>query len=125
MNWIEPNRPKTPMELRRFGLTTAAALLILGLFLVWRRRGVGVILMVTAVVLALVAVGAPSNLGRVERIWMKMTDVLSTVATTIVLTLTFFVVITPVGLLVRLFSGNGMGLKIDRRRATYWEQVDA
>ncbi|TMB98395.1 MAG: hypothetical protein E6J42_06180 [Chloroflexi bacterium] len=113
------------MELRRFGLTTAAALLILGLFLVWRRRGVGVILMVTAVVLALVAVGAPSNLGRVERIWMKMTDVLSTVATTIVLTLTFFVVITPVGLLVRLFSGNGMGLKIDRRRATYWEQVDA
>jgi hypothetical protein len=70
--------------------------------------------------IALIAAAAviPSRLGPVMRGWTALANVISKVTTPVFMGLVFFVVITPAGLLMRLFGRNPI-----RHRAvneSYW-----
>jgi hypothetical protein len=66
----------------------------------------------------------PTWLAPIERWWMAFAEVLGRVVTVIILTLTFFVVMTPIGWLKRVFSGDTLGLTSDPKIRTYWIEVD-
>ncbi len=72
-----------------------------------------------AVVLALLALGAPSLLGPVHRLWMQVADALGWFNTRVLLGLVYFLVMTPTGIVMRLMGRD----PLDRRlgdRASYW-----
>lgn len=91
-------------ELRKFGLTVGTAFVVLGTISWWRGHALPPRVMWT-VAAALIATGvvAPVALGPVQRAWMGFATVLGHVNTRVILTVVFYVVITPVGLLLRLF----------------------
>jgi len=91
-------------ELRKFGLTVGGAFLVLGTISWWRGHEWPPRVLWTLGVLLLVP-GAlfPSILGPVQRGWMAFATVLGHVNTRIILTVMFYVVMTPVGLIIRLF----------------------
>ena len=115
---------KTASDLRKFGLTMATALAVLGAFFLWRDRSWAVWLIWPAGAFLVVGLVAPNILGPVERLWMAIAEVLGAVVTKIILTLTFFLVITPVGLAVRLFSGDRFGKRFDPHAESYWVTVE-
>ena len=97
----------TPAEGRKFGLTLAAAFGVLAAITWWRGREYAPIVLGTLAGLFLLGgVLVPSHLGPVQRGWMGMAHAISKVTTPIFMGVVYFLVITPAGLLRRLFGSN-------------------
>lgn len=95
----------TAGEGRRFGLTVGGAFLALAAIARWRGRdGAALVFAGVGGLLVLAALAVPERLGPVSRGWMGLSRLLSRVTTPISLGIVYFVVITPVGLLMRLFG---------------------
>ena len=107
--------------LRRFALVTGATLVVLfGLALPWL-LDVGYPLWpwIVAFVLAIWGLTAPSTLRPVYQTWMRFGLVMNRVVTPIVLGLVYFLVITPVGVVMKLFRWDPMARTFDSTQQTY------
>ncbi|MFM1770633.1 MAG: hypothetical protein RJA22_3162 [Verrucomicrobiota bacterium] len=112
--------PTTPHDLRRFGLLVGAVLAALGAWL-WRRgHPAGPWLAVPG--LALMGLGgvAPGWLRGVYRAWMALALALGLVMSTVLLTLFFLLVITPLGLGARLLGRDYLRRRLDPGARSYW-----
>ena len=114
-------------EGRRFGLTVGLALLGLGGLAWWRGRvPVAGVLWVAAGLLFLAALLAPARLRPVERVWMRWARLMSTVTTPILVGVLYFVVITPMAVLMRALGRNPLTPRPRRgRRDTLWVDREA
>jgi len=117
-------KPKTKSELRKFGLTIGVAFAVLGGLLFWRDKSFWIYLEIVAAAFILAGLVLPQVLRPVERVWMKAAHVLGIVMTTVILTLAFFLVVSPTGLVMRLFGRDPMNRKLDRGASSYWIPVD-
>ena len=92
---------------RKFGLTVGPAFLLLSGVLIWRGRyRTAAVMGSIGGVLLLVALVAPRVLVPVERAWMGMAHAMSSVTTPIIMSLIYFIVLTPVGAVMRAFGRN-------------------
>ena len=97
-----PRAGLTEGEGRRFGLTVGIAFLVLAGIALWRdRAAVATVLGATGAILILAGLAIPRRLGPVRDAWMALAHLLSRVTTPIFLGIMYFLVITPIGLLVR------------------------
>jgi hypothetical protein len=55
---------------------------------------------------------------------MALSRALSVVMTYVILTLMFFLVITPIGLALRLVRKDLLQMRLDRKKVSYWVAVD-
>ena len=106
-------------EGRKFGLTVGTAFLVFGGIALWRSRefpaqvlwGIGGLLILGAALM-------PAKLKPVERAWMAMALQISRVTTPILMGIVYFLVLTPIALLMRSTKGNPL---VHRTDATgYW-----
>jgi hypothetical protein len=111
-------------KLRRFGLTMALPLGILGGLAAWRGKATAPYLLVLAAAFLLAGLFSPRVLIPVERGWMKFAGVLSAVMTRVVLFLSFYLVITPCGVLLRLLGKDPLQRRFDPQWKSYWVAVD-
>ena len=83
------------------GLLLAIGLLLL----LWRHRmTAGMTLSVPGVLLLLLAAGAPSLLAAPHRAWQRFAHVLGTINGFLFLSIVFFLILTPLGVVLRLFG---------------------
>lgn len=115
---------KTSSELRKFALIMAAALGLIALLLLWRHTPAAPYVGGLAGLFLALGLAQPRALAPAEWAWMKLARLLGTVMTFVVLTLTFYLVLTPVGVLVRLLGKDLLTMKFDRAAASYWVPVD-
>lgn len=94
----------SPAEGRKFGLTVGIAFLVLaGLLHFWRHKETAAaVLGALGALLVLAALAVPTRLGPVQRAWMGLAHAISKVTTPIFMGVVFYLVITPIGLLMRL-----------------------
>lgn len=126
MSWTEAGVATSAprRRLRRFGLTMAAATAVIGAVIRWKGHAGWIYPVGAAVGFGAASLFAPSALRPVERAWMKLAEILGAVMTFILLTLTFFLVITPLGVALRIFRKDLLGVKVERTAASYWIPVD-
>lgn len=72
----------------------------------------------------LTALAAPRMLGPVKRSWLVIGVALGAVVSRTILILTFYFVLTPLGLAIRVFSGETLGRRPDATMKTYWVHVE-
>lgn len=110
--------------LRGFGRTVGLVLLAIGTYVLWRRGWALTVLPATLLGIggALVGLGlaAPGVLRPVYRVWMLLAVVMGFVMTRVLLTLVFFGVVTPIGLLRRALGHDPLRRKPDPHATTYW-----
>jgi hypothetical protein len=58
-----------------------------------------------------------------KRIWIKFGEILGKVIAPIVLSIVYFIVITPIGLLLRIFGKDLLGIKFLKKKS-YWIKRD-
>lgn len=56
--------------------------------------------------------------------WMRFSQILGWVSTKVVLSIFFYLVLTPTGLLMRLFGKDLLDKRIDRSAKSYWKRRD-
>lgn len=111
---------KTPAELRRFGLTVGGVFLVLAGISRWRGHVWPPAVMATVGTLLVVpGLLVPAVLGPVERGWMALAEVLAWVNTRIILGALYYLLITPVGWVLRRFR-DPMNRRLDDGRASDW-----
>jgi Saxitoxin biosynthesis operon protein SxtJ len=107
-------------QLVAFGWIMAAAFAALALFRAWR-HGAGALAAAFTLLALLFATAAtidPRLLGPIYRWWMRLADALGWVNTRFLLILVFYLVVTPLGLVMRLARRSP--LAGPRNARTYW-----
>jgi hypothetical protein len=67
-----------------------------------------------------VALVYPRLLAPLNKLWLKFGLLLYKVMNPLVLGLLFFVTITPIGIVMRLFGKDFLRLRLDRSAKSYW-----
>jgi multisubunit Na+/H+ antiporter MnhG subunit len=107
---------------RRFGLTVGGIFLLLAAISLWRGHEIPPrVLGTLGVLLVVPGLLFPRVLGPVERVWMRFAEVLAFVNTRLILGLVFYVVLTPIGAVMRLFR-DPLDRRLDDGTASNWAQ---
>src|SRR6185436_3054427 len=107
-------------QLRSFGLLVGGIFGLIGLWpMVWRHQSPRSWAVTLAVILVLPALVAPRILAPAYRVWMKLAEVLAWINTRILLGLVFFVVVTPIGLVMRLLGRDPMRRRLEPSTESY------
>lgn len=114
----EPGKPSD----RAFGLWGSALLAAWALWPLARRQPEAIrwVALGVASVVALLAIARPSLLDPVHRGARWLTRPIRIVSQTVVLAMTYFLLLTPVALLRRWFGESPVALRIDRQARSYW-----
>ena len=107
-------------EIRKFGLIILiffGGLCLLGLYF---KKFVPTLLFGTLALVGLSFLTIPLPLRPFYKAWLNVAHFLGKVITIIVLTLAYYLVITPSGLIKRLFGGTPIPTKLDRNIISYW-----
>lgn len=124
MSWINDEYQKLDRSrraLRRFGFTIGMAALAFGSFLLWRHnRGSGWPLLSLGALLLITAGFVPAMLSWVHRPWMMLALALGWCVTRILLTIIFFLVVTPIGLFQKLCGKRPLEIGFRSGAASYW-----
>jgi hypothetical protein len=108
-------------EYRKFGISVGIAFLLLSGLLWW--KDLARAHEITGTLGALLLLGgllAPMALKWPYRGWMKFAAGAAWFNTRLILALVFYLVITPVGLLLRLFGKRPIPVNFDKSKDTYW-----
>ncbi len=105
---------------RSFGLLIAAALAAVGGLRYWTHGTGYVAWLATAAFFAAVALLMPRILYPLKRLWLKLSELLQTVMSPILLGLIFVFSVLLTAIIVRLLRKDVMALKHDPAAASYW-----
>ena len=107
-------------DLRKFGFVVGGVFLLLGGWFLFRHKPAGPYFLTPGVLLVLLGFVAPRALKVVYISWMSLAFMMGLLVSTIVLTLFYFLVITPLGLVGRLFGKDFLSEKLDPNAKSYW-----
>src|SRR5436853_6101927 len=107
-------------SLRKFGLLVGGVALLIGLVLLLRHKTNYPYLFWPGTVLITFGAVWPRALKYPYIAWMTMAFALGFVMSQVILTLFFFLLVTPIGLVARLFGKDFLNRKRDPQATTYW-----
>ena len=107
-------------EVRKFGFTIGAVLLVIGGLLLWKEKPSFWYFGAAALTFAALGLIAPIILKPVFRAWMTFAVVMGFVMTRVILGVMFYGIFTPVSLLLRLLRKDLLQQQIDQTATSYW-----
>jgi hypothetical protein len=105
---------------RAFGLVFAVVFALIGLLPLISSGGVRLWSLAVAAGFLILAHALPTALAPLNRLWLRFGLLLHRIVNPIVLGIMFFLVITPMGVLMRLFGKDLLKLRYDPNAASYW-----
>lgn len=128
MSWISDVRNEihqlrgTPKELRKFGLVVGAVfmmIVVIGVYKSWSVVAVAVFAFF-ALLLVLGALFSRKVIRSVYKVWMGIAFAVGWVISRVILIFLFYLVITPVSVLARLFGKRFIDVDYRMKRNSYW-----
>jgi uncharacterized membrane protein len=117
------NLKTSKKELRKFGMLLFFIFALIAGLMFWRAKSSWLILFCTGVLFLFIGLMRPSFLKPFYRVWMAWAFVFGWVMTRIILTISFFVIITPMGLFLRkVLKKDLLDEKIEKSKESYWER---
>ena len=107
-------------QIRKFGLIALIFFGCLCALGIWLEKPFPTYLFGTLSALGLGFILFPNQLRPVFVAWLKIAHFLSRVVTTFILTLAYYLVITPTALIKRIFGGTPLPTKPDKNVSSYW-----
>jgi len=107
-------------DLRKFGITIGVILLIIAGFLLWKEKESYQILLTFGVTLFILGIAIPIILKPIYWVWMILATILGWIMTRVILSLLFYTIFTPIGLILRFFRKQFLELRWDKSKESYW-----
>lgn len=121
----------TAKPLRHFGILFCVVFFVLVAIIVYKHWGQWALIVRHPWAWGLAAAGLislglgylwPRVLVRPYRLWMGFALVLGVIMSTLILSVVYYVLLTPVGVVMRLLGKDPLIRKIDRQAKSYWTQ---
>lgn len=116
----QASEPAAGSNDRSFGLAFAGFFALLTLHNWWRAGHSWPIYLPIAAIFLATALLRPALLHGLNRAWTRLGSLLGSIVTPIVMALLFFLVVTPVGLLMRLTGKDTLRLHGPRKVDSHW-----
>lgn len=107
-------------SLKKFGITMGVAFLVITLFILSRHRHSALPTSIISLLFFILAFIIPLLLKPIYIFWMKLAFILGWVNTRLILSILFYLILTPIGLGMRLLGVDLLDRKIDKSRDSYW-----
>jgi hypothetical protein len=108
-------------SLRKFGLTVGIVLLLIGVVLYLFSKPSFVYFGGIGLLLTLFGIALPNLLRPINKVWMTLAIVLGWIMSRVILSILFYLIITPIGFFLKIIGKNPLNLKQDNSLSTYWE----
>ena len=105
---------------RSFGIVFAFVFAVIGLLPLVFGGSVRVWALTVGGLFLLVTLAVPAMLAPLNRAWLHFGLLLHRIVSPLVLGIMFFLVITPMGLLMRALGKDLMRLRFDKQSSSYW-----
>ena len=112
--------PTAPRDLRRFGLLVGGVFALLTIWFWFRGKPFWPWTLIPAVPLLVLGAAFPKALRIPYLSWMTLALILGLIVSTILLTIFYYVVITPMGMLARIVGKDFLNLKLEPHSSSYW-----
>jgi len=110
-----------PRELRKFGVLVGGVLILLGFWCLYRHKPHYAWILYPGVVLLILGLAAPRVLKHIYIGWMTLAFLLGFLVSNVLLTIFFYLVMTPVGLAAGCMGKDFLERKSDANARTYWK----
>ncbi len=111
---------KEMKELKKFGFVLSIVVCILGIIFSFKHKAIYVWPFVLGAIFFVMNLICPICLKPIRFILMRISFAIGWANTKILLFLTFYLVITPIGLIMRIFGKDLLNQKIERNKSSYW-----
>lgn len=107
-------------ELQKFGLTIGTVLLIISALMFYYSTELRLHFGIAGLIVIVSGYLFPKILLPFQKVWMGLALILGFVMSRLILTLLFYFVITPIGLIARLAKKDFLDLSIGNTKKSYW-----
>jgi len=111
---------KSPSSNRSFGILFFVVFLILSLWPLKNGNNLNLYFLITSGIFLILGAINSKLLTPLNKTWIKFGEILGLIIAPIVMSLVYFVILTPVSLIVRIFGKDLLGLKFIKENETYW-----
>ena len=105
---------------RSFGLLFFIVFLAFALWPLTKKGEINLYLISIALIFLILGLLNSKILTPLNRSWIKFGELLGRIIAPIIMGIVYFIILTPVSLLVRLFGKDLIGMKFNNNLKTYW-----
>ena len=105
---------------KSFGILFFVVFLGLGLWPIINDNNPNVYLILLSITFLILGLLNAKILSPLNSIWIKFGEILGKIIAPIVMAIIYFIILTPISLIVRLFGKDLLGLKFSKPIKTYW-----
>ena len=111
---------KSKSSNRSFGLLFFIVFLILGFWPLKSGESLNFYFFAISLIFLILGLINSKLLSPLNKFWIKLGVILGNIIAPIVMALVYFVILTPVSLIVRLFGKDLLALRFLKKKETYW-----
>ncbi len=115
---------KSDEAVKKTGITVGVVLILISLFLWYLGTTSFIYFSIIGGLFVILAFIAIPILRPFHKIWMMLALLMGFVMSRVILTLLYYLVLTPIGLVAKLVGKKFMPLGFDKNASTYWEKRD-
>ena len=105
---------------KSFGILFGVVFIIISVWPLFYSNSLRVWSLILAIIFFLITFSKPSLLKPFNNAWIKLGELLGRIIAPIVMAIVYFLILTPISLLVRLFGKDLIGMKFSNDIKSYW-----
>ena len=105
---------------KSFGILFFVVFLGLGLWPLTNDNNTNIYLIIISIIFLILGLLNSKLLSPLNSFWIKFGELLGKIIAPVVMAIIYFLILTPISLIVRLFGKDLLGLKFSKQLKTYW-----
>ena len=105
---------------KSFGLVFFVIFMTIALWPLLNDENIRIWSVIVSIIFLILGLFNSKTLTPFNKLWMRLGILLGAIVSPIVMGIVYFAVITPIGLIMKLFGKDVLNLKIDKNKNTYW-----
>lgn len=111
-------------NLRKFGITMGVAFAVITFFILFRHKQ-GIFATLSVSILFFIFAFIMANLLKpVYILWMKLAFILGWINTRLILIIVFYLVLTPISIVLKLLGKDLLDRRINKNKDSYWHKKE-
>ena len=105
---------------KSFGLVFFVIFIIIALWPLLNNGNIRIWSIIVSIIFLILGLLNSKILTPFNKLWMRLGTLLGIIVSPIVMGVVYFGIITPIGLIMKLFGKDVLNLKLDKNKKTYW-----
>ena len=105
---------------RSFGLLFFVVFLVIAFWPLTKKSEINLYLISIALIFFVLGILNSKILSPLNKAWIKLGEILGRIVAPVVMAIVYFIILTPISLLVRLFGKDLIGMKFSNDIKSYW-----